>query len=425
MSRVWIETDVGIKNVPEYRRAEIKNHVYTLNFNPLVGPYLSHTFEKFEMPDKVYDIDQPFIERCIKQFHFQKEKNLGILLSGLKGTGKTFTAKLLCNQLGLPVILVQNQIPNIAQFISNIDFDCVVLVDEYEKVFPEDERGALLSCMDGVQDPKAKIFFILTANKLSVNPNLLERPTRIRYLKKYDSLSKAVIEQIIDDLLENKDFKDDLVESLVELYNISIDIVMEVIREVNTHGQRASDFISYFNCGSSTNSSYYGNNCVDIWVLDGDKKLVWKKNVYLNSAFDPDDDTLDEPYIIDNFGFQICKIKEYTSKNTAKVEWILTPQFYKYICDCYFGRYNKAASVDMWSENEDKDPIKSIKDNYKEQQDELVKNNSQLEELKKDFEKSRKHITFEGKKLIKDVEIRFARHRSTNIAYRSMQSLYH
>lgn len=62
---------------------------------------------------------------------------------------------------------------------TSIDFDCIFFFDEYEKEFKN--SSDVLSFMDGTYNSIYRKVFLLTTNELNVDPNLLGRPSRIRY----------------------------------------------------------------------------------------------------------------------------------------------------------------------------------------------------------------------------------------------------
>lgn len=106
---------------------------------------------------------------------------------------KTVTAKELCNRLQLPVILVQSMgvdtNSKLIKYLStSIDFDCIFFFDEYEKEFKS--SSDVLSFMDGTYNSIYRKVFLLTTNELNVDPNLLGRPSRIRYKKSFSNLSE-------------------------------------------------------------------------------------------------------------------------------------------------------------------------------------------------------------------------------------------
>lgn len=258
---VWVESENGvIQSVPQYIPTSIEAGIYQVNMNPMTGLYLSRISKSFKLPKKIYNIESTFIQRALKSFR-EISGNLGIILNGIKGTGKTITAKLIAQQSNLPILLVEHPFEGLPAFISKIDFDCVIFIDEYEKVFNGDERGILLSVMDGVQNPHAKIMYLLTTNSLRVNENLVNRPSRIRYLKEYGDLPKETISEILEDLLENKEFMSDALTTISELNQITMDSVVEIIKEINIHNESPTKFIKFFNI--SQDNQVYTYNMLD------------------------------------------------------------------------------------------------------------------------------------------------------------------
>jgi hypothetical protein len=218
------------------------------------GYYLTQYHEKYVFPYKVYGVNKSFIERVSKTF-VHTTGNLGVLMNGVKGTGKSVTSELICNdfmeQFNMPVILINQRMQGLIEFLAAIDQDVVVFVDEYEKVFVNEEGRAnsteILTLMDGALKSEHRRLFLFTTNNKYIDDNLLERPGRIRYVKEFRDLDRPTIEEIVDDLLENKTFKEECIEYISKLQKITIDIVKAVITEVNIHGQGPSTFSDIFN----------------------------------------------------------------------------------------------------------------------------------------------------------------------------------
>jgi DNA-directed RNA polymerase subunit F len=219
--------------------------VYALN-QSMFGFYLERLEDQFEFSHKLYGLETRLIDRVVKTWN-STDRNLGILLNGLKGTGKTVSAKVICNRLELPVILVNTNPEGggIPEFLNEIQQEVVVFIDEYEKIFGEDSE--LLTVMDGVLTGTSRKLFLLTTNKTYINENMLQRPSRIRYFKTFKDLSPAVIEEIVDDTLSNSKFKHDVISAISNLEIITIDIVKSIIEEVNLHNESPSEFMDIFN----------------------------------------------------------------------------------------------------------------------------------------------------------------------------------
>lgn len=229
------------------RLRKLDNGVYTLNAD-IFGFYLEKEFEEFTFDHKIYGLETTLIER-FKKTYDETTGNLGVLLNGVKGTGKTVTAKIICNKLNLPVVLVPTAYKNCQFFLNGIPQDIIIFIDEYEKVFKEksDNDADMLTIMDGALNSEFRRAFILTTNKLHINENLIQRPGRIRYLKTFADLPPEVIEEIVNDRLKHKKFKDDTLKFISNLEIITVDIVNSIIDEVNIHNESPALFKDVFN----------------------------------------------------------------------------------------------------------------------------------------------------------------------------------
>jgi hypothetical protein len=226
------------------------------------GMFLEHRPDGFELPPKLYGVEDAFIQRVANTFRSSK-RNLGVLLTGLRGTGKTVTAELIAQEIGLPIILITQDMPGLVDFIDSIPHPATYVCDEFEKIFPyggkgelslqpsggRDERGPskLLPLMDGVLNSKHQKVFLLTTNSLSVEPNMVDRPGRIRYLRAFGNLPRATIEMIVEDKLNAATLRNEVIEYIAQLETITIDIVLAVIEEMNIHGGSPESLDGIFN----------------------------------------------------------------------------------------------------------------------------------------------------------------------------------
>lgn len=206
----------------------------------MTGFYLSKIAESFTFDYKLYGLNQKFIDYVLKTYE-NTTGNLGVLLDGIKGTGKTVTAKELCNHLQLPVILVQSMGDSNDKLIkylsTTINFDCIFFFDEYEKEFKN--SFDVLSFMDGTYNSIYRKIFLLITNELNVDPNLLGRPSRIRYKKSFSNLSEEVTREILNDILKDKTAIEKVIELTHSMNIITIDLIKAIATEINIHGVEA------------------------------------------------------------------------------------------------------------------------------------------------------------------------------------------
>lgn len=199
------------------------------------GPIYSLEYADMpKQPAKLYGNINLQKDRILRAYK-TSEKNLGVLLHGNGGTGKSTLAKLIAfdvvNNFNQPVILVQqDSIKHLEYVLSNLKQPVMFLIDEFEKMFEETEdQGFLLTLLDGLYNNNH--LFVLTANDRDrINRYFFNRPSRIRYNFHYGALGYDVYSEIINQHFE-PDFAAQLTGKLATINNLSFDIIQEIINE--------------------------------------------------------------------------------------------------------------------------------------------------------------------------------------------------
>lgn len=184
-------------------------NTYTVRFDKMSGFYLEAR-SRLTVTEKVYGIHPEKADKVLKAFTMF-ERNLGVILSGSKGIGKSLFARLLsakAQDAGYPVIIIDQYIPGIAAYIESIEQEVVFLFDEFDKTFGSvcpganeaDPQSALLSMFDGTA--QGKKLFIITCNSLyKLNDYLVNRPGRFHYHFRFDYPSPEEIQAYLTDKL--------------------------------------------------------------------------------------------------------------------------------------------------------------------------------------------------------------------------------
>ena len=243
----WINDGGILYPIPGYASllASPGNGIFRIYENPQTKRLgLEKIDDTFRFDFKIYDLEcEEIISKVIKTWTSdlfrESNKNLGVIFNGIKGTGKTIAAKLLCNRIGLPVIVVSKPVDGMLEFIQSLHFEGIILIDEAEKTFDE-ERDILLKMIDGVYNDMRKLY-VLTTNKLSIDENLLGRPGRIRYIKEFSNWSANAVNDVIDDTLNDISLKDEILKVVDSLEFSTIDILKTIIDECNIMGSVPSD----------------------------------------------------------------------------------------------------------------------------------------------------------------------------------------
>lgn len=272
----------------------------------LDGEYDLIKIKDLSLPDKLYG-DLSIVDKWIKSFN-TFDKNLGILLSGLKGSGKTIYAKKFCIDSKRPVILINEPIfgEGFNRILSAKELNgSVIFIDEYEKIYNDrDKENLLLSILDGQVDNH--LAFVLTVNESSlVSSNIINRPGRIKYLKSFGSLDFDTIDQVIQDRLDNQKHKDDLVSSLKKLDFITYDILNTIIDEINIFDEPASI------CCKNLNLS---REDVYVKVFEEIDGISYDTNVITKILFSDSDGSTDTSIISFYLSIDSSKNNNYISK---------------------------------------------------------------------------------------------------------------
>lgn len=306
-----IPADVQIYSSPGPGVFNIMKHP-----NPMDGRIgLTKIADTFTFDFKVYDLGCSDMLEKVKatwdnEYFKEKNQNLGIILNGIKGTGKTIAAKLLANQLGMPVLVVSSYEKGLLEFIQSLEFECTILIDEAEKTFSpaeEDASQTLLKIIDGVYNSARKLY-ILTTNTLNLNENLLGRPGRIRYIKNFGNLPLEFLQQYLDENLINKEKKGEVLDVIEDLEISTIDILKSIVDEVNIHGavttssglnvptsQKFFDVL-YFNHNGSDRDDEYLEELTRLVNEKGDQLYSWLHEKF-KAETDPDyADNVDSGY---------------------------------------------------------------------------------------------------------------------------------
>jgi adenylate kinase family enzyme len=212
--------------------------IYRLRQNPRTFEFYLIKVEDFKIPSKLYG-DLSSADRILNTYK-NSDKNLAALFLGSQGSGKTIEAKLICSKANVPTIIIDEYFDdsNIINFLSSPELEgCIIFIDEYEKLYSNSqEETIMLQLLDGACN--AKHLFLLTANSTNrMSGHLLNRPSRIFYRKSYTGIESDVLEEILDNELINQKWRDELNEVFNKFTELTFDIVMSLLREVNLYDE--------------------------------------------------------------------------------------------------------------------------------------------------------------------------------------------
>lgn len=159
----------------------------------------------FEFPEKYFlnKKDEKFMKKAINTYKNTSKLTTGVLLSGMKGSGKTLMMKKLATMSELPIIVVDSNVSTteIEPFFAKVTENVCVCFDEIDKYW---STRYLLGFLDGVK-PTCKKLVLCTANdEKEIDEYLNDRCSRIRYKKSFNALDKAAVVGVLEEVLGDK-----------------------------------------------------------------------------------------------------------------------------------------------------------------------------------------------------------------------------
>lgn len=210
---------------------------YVVRFAQMMGFFLEeHT--DLGVGEKIYGVHPEKANKVLNTFT-RFDRNLGVILSGNKGIGKSLFAKLLASravEAGFPVIIVDKFTPGIASYIESIEQEVVVLFDEFDKTFGNiktgeneaDPQSGMLSLFDGIS--QGKKLFIITCNELHrLNDYLVNRPGRFHYHFRFDYPSPSEVRDYLQDKLGSQ-FQSEI--DKVALFSKKVNLNYDCLRAI-------------------------------------------------------------------------------------------------------------------------------------------------------------------------------------------------
>ena len=268
------------------------------------GNYFLETVDSFEFKGKKYGDNDRNRDRIFSTF-MSRPAATGVMLTGEKGSGKTLLAKTLaikCAEEGIPCILINQpwRGEDFNSLLQDISQPCMILFDEFEKVYEHDQQEEMLTLLDGVF-PSKKLFVLTCNDKWRVNQHMRNRPGRIFYMLDFKGLTGEFIREYCYDNLTDKSLK--TIDSVVTVGSLftefNFDMLKALVEEMNRYGETAQEAMQMLNAKPEfDDGSMYKVTLVPVGhqgplterQLDGSDR--WKGNPlterHWHYGFDPD-----------------------------------------------------------------------------------------------------------------------------------------
>ena len=299
-------------NLKTYDKLPAKT--YIVRFDQMKGFSLEEYSEIEIKENKIYGVHEKKVEKVLNAFE-AFNRNLGVILSGDKGIGKSLFAKMLSKKAiekGLPLIVVDRFVPGIASYLESIEQETIILFDEFDKTFGNiktsdnetDPQASLLTLFDGISSGKK--LFVITCNELrNLNDYLVNRPGRCHYHFRFEYPSAEEIKEYLEEKLDTAYYKE--IESVIAFskkVSLNYDCLRSIAFELNL-GISFKEAIKDLNILNTSRIKYN----VSLYYEDGTKLTA--RNQYMD-LFDQDGDEYIELY--DKSDLNIIDVKFNTSK---------------------------------------------------------------------------------------------------------------
>lgn len=225
---------------------------YRVDYDPETRIFSLLEAHDFEIPEtKIYGQHLDKVKKVLNSMD-KMNRNLGVILSGDKGIGKSLFSKCLglkARKKGIPVILVNEYHEGIANFLEEIEQTVMILFDEYDKTFDEKKHNCqaeMLSLFDGVS--AGKKLFVITCNEIqSLSQYLINRPGRFHYHFRFLYPTADEIRAYMEDKLDKQYY--DEIENVIAFsvrMNLNYDCLRSIAFELNT-GSKFQEAINDLN----------------------------------------------------------------------------------------------------------------------------------------------------------------------------------
>lgn len=212
---------------------------YRVDYDPETRIFSLLEAHDFEIPEtKIYGQHLDKVKKVLNSMD-KMNRNLGVILSGDKGIGKSLFSKCLglkARKKGIPVILVNEYHEGIANFLEEIEQTVMILFDEYDKTFDEKKHNCqaeMLSLFDGVSGGKK--LFVITCNEIqSLSQYLINRPGRFHYHFRFLYPTADEIRDYMEDKLDKQYY--DEIENVIAFsvrMNLNYDCLRSIAFELN------------------------------------------------------------------------------------------------------------------------------------------------------------------------------------------------
>lgn len=230
--------------------------LYKIHFNQMTGYDIQQEVDFEPITEKIYGNSEYRINKMFNAFNHY-ESNMGIMLSGPKGIGKSLFIRLSVLEAlskNLPVFIIDRYMPGLPNFLGKIKQECLIIIDEFEKKFDSNQQAELLSFLDGMNTDKK--LFIISLNELRrMNEYMINRPGRFHYHYKFSNPSGLEVEEYLKDNLVKSQELIPIIIKFAQKTSLNYDSLQAIVFELNI-GSSLEEAIQDLNIAKSGEETY-------------------------------------------------------------------------------------------------------------------------------------------------------------------------
>lgn len=281
----------------------------------MFGNFFLEAIDNFTFTTKRYGDNIRNTDRIFGTF-LSRDVSTGALFAGEKGSGKSLLAKSIAikgYECNIPTVVINEPWSGeeFNQFIQSIDQECIIIFDEFEKVYDNDQQEAVLTLLDGVY-PTKKLFILTCNNKYRINEHMKNRPGRIYYMIEFKGLAPDFIEEYCNDNLNNKTHISQLKKMTALFFEFNFDMLKAIVEEMNRYDETPQEAMAILNAKPELESRteytvevhingntikgeavspnmWNGNPLINNMIIDYDSDPTNDESRWLEAKFTPGD----------------------------------------------------------------------------------------------------------------------------------------
>lgn len=210
---------------------------YNLKYDDWEGVMFLELANNIGLPGNYFysDTDKKFVDKVINHFNTTVKNTTGVMLKGLKGSGKSMLAKKIAIESNLPIIVVDPRFPatRLNEFFNKFSQNVVILFDELEKNKKYWDSDKLLSFLDGISATCKKLVIFTCNSDDDVCEFIKDRCSRVRYSRTFDAMSEEAVLGLCNREIEDEGEARAACAFIMKTFKtISFDNVLSFIEEV-------------------------------------------------------------------------------------------------------------------------------------------------------------------------------------------------